>query len=65
MIKALRESIVESTVHPIGRKPPEQYPLPPNTHVYGLGSKKNEEGVSISIIFSIYCHSNEKLERTR
>lgn len=53
MIKALRESIIESTVHPIGRKPPEQYPLPPDTHVYGLGRRKEEEGVSISKIFNI------------
>ena len=48
MINALMHSIEESTTHPIGCKPPGKYPMPPETHVYGLEGHHDQEGVDIS-----------------
>ena len=50
MLEALKTRIRESD-HPVGTKRPNHIKLPPEDHIYGLETKKDKEGVSISKLY--------------
>ena len=69
MIEALKTRIKESE-HPVGTKRPGHITLPPEDHVYGLETKKDKEGVSVSKLSFLFHYifnliSYEKLESAR
>ena len=47
MLRTLKIRIKEAD-RPVGQKRPNHIKLPPEDHVYGLESKKDQEGVEIS-----------------